>query len=92
MNRYFFHIEEAVDLILDSLRMMKLGEIFVPKMKEYNIGNLASKISKKHKIIGLRQGEKMEEVLISQAEKNIAEKKKNLWIIRPYGSKRNISI
>jgi len=84
MNRYFFHVEEAVDLILESLLNMKLGEIFVPKMKKYNIKTLASRISKKHKIIGLRQGEKIEEMLISDEEKKIAIEKKDLWIIRPY--------
>jgi len=84
MERYFFHIKDAIDLIFESLTKTNKGEIFVPKMKKYNIKKLASKISKKHKIIGLRQGEKMKEILISDEEKKIAEEKKNMWIIRPY--------
>jgi len=63
MERYFFHINEAIDLILNSLILMKRGEIFVPKMKLYRIKDLASKISKKHKVIGLRSGEKLIEFL-----------------------------
>jgi len=84
MKRYFFNVDQAVDLILHCLPLMHLGEIFVPKMKSYKIKKLASKISKNHKIIGLRQGEKMDEVLITNSEKKIAEEKKNMWIIRQY--------
>jgi len=81
MKRYFFHIDEAVEFILRSLLLMKKGEIFVPKMRKYRIIELASKISKKHKKIGLRAGEKMEEILLSEREKKIVEEKKNMWII-----------
>ncbi len=84
MNRYFFHLDEAVDFILDCLQYMNRGEIFIPKMKSYNIKKLAEKFSKKHRIIGLRQGEKMEEILISEAEKRNAQEKKNMWIVKPY--------
>ena len=87
MKRYFFHIDESVDFILQCLPLINVGEIFVPKMKLYDIKNMASKISKKHRIIGLRQGEKLEEVLISDAEKKLAENRNNMWIIRQYKKK-----
>jgi FlaA1/EpsC-like NDP-sugar epimerase len=62
-------------------------------MKEYKISQLADKISKKHKVIGLRQGEKMAEVLISEEEMKIADKKENMWIINyfKYQNKNKIS-
>ncbi len=84
MERYFFHVEEAVDFIIRCIPLVNQGEIFIPKMKSYKIIDLASKISKKHKIIGLRQGEKMEEILITENEKKIAQEKKGMWIIRQY--------
>jgi len=84
MKRYFFHVNEAVDFILQCLISAKTGEILVPKMKKYEIKELADKISKKHRIIGLRQGEKMEEVLISEDEMKIANKKENMWVINYY--------
>ena len=84
MKRYFFHVNEAVDFILQCLISAKTGEILVPKMKKYEIKQLADKISKKHKVIGLRQGEKMEEVLISEDEIKIADKKENMWVINYY--------
>ena len=48
--------------------------------------DLADKTSKKQKIIGLRQGEKIKEILITKDEKNMAIEKKNMWIIRPYAN------
>ena len=38
----------------------------------------------KHKIIGLRQGEKLQEKLLSSEEKSIAIEKSNMWVIRPF--------
>lgn len=81
MERYFFHTNEAVDFILRCLPLVDIGEIFVPKMKTYKIKDMATKISKKHKIIGLRQGEKLEEILITEAEKKRASENNTMWII-----------
>lgn len=84
MKRYFFHLDEAMELILQCLLFLDRGEVFVPKMKSYRIAELAEKISKKHKIIGMRHREKLEEILITNAEKKIAEERDNMWIIKPY--------
>ena len=84
MKRYFFHIDDAVNFIIRCISLVDNGEVFVPKMKEYNMKDLAMQISKKHKIIGLRQGEKMEEVLITDVEKEIAKQKSDMWIIKQY--------
>jgi len=83
MKRYFFHIEEAVDFILKSFLLAKNGEIFVPKMKKYSIKDLAMKYSKKHKTVGLRPGEKFEEVLLTDEEKKHSEESKDMWVINP---------
>jgi UDP-N-acetylglucosamine 4,6-dehydratase/5-epimerase len=84
MKRYFFHMDEAVDFILECMLHVNKGEIFVPKMKLYTITDLASKISKNHKIIGPRQGEKLQEILITEEEKSISKEKENMWIIQNY--------
>lgn len=84
MERYFFHVDEAVDFIIKCIPLVNIGEIFIPKMKSYKIKDLASKISNKHKIIGLRQGEKLEEILITQEERKKAQEKDNMWIVRQY--------
>ena len=84
MKRYFFHMDEAVDFILQCMLHVNKGEIFVPKMKLYTITDLALKISKNHKIIGPRQGEKLQEILITEEEKSLSKEKENMWIIQNY--------
>ncbi len=84
MKRYFFHVEEAVNFVLRCLPLANEGEIFVPEMKIFKIKELASKISKKHKIIGLRPGEKFDEILMSEEEKKRAKKSGDIWIIQPH--------
>lgn len=83
MERYFFHVEEAVNFILSCLPLVNFGEIFVPKMKSQKIKKLATKLSSKQKIIGLRRGEKLNEMLLSDDEKKRAKEEENMWIIRP---------
>ncbi len=84
MKRYFIHADEVVDFILKCLLLAKEGEIFIPKMKIYNIKQLADKISKSQKIIGLRQGEKLEEILLNSEEKIHAVEKNDMWIVKSY--------
>ena len=82
MERYFFHVNEAVDFILSCLPLISSGEIFVPKMKMYKISKLANKITKNHKIIGLRKGEKLKEILLTDEELEHATSNKKMWIIK----------
>ena len=81
MKRFFFHMDDAVNFILECLLLCKGSEIFVPKMNSYNIKEFANEISKNHKIIGPRKGEKNSEILLSEYEKTIAINKENMWII-----------
>jgi len=82
MKRYFFNIEQAVNFVLECLLEIKNGEIFIPKMKLFKVVELANKISKNHKIIGIRKGEKINEILMNSEEKDRSIEKKNMWIIK----------
>lgn len=84
MKRYFFHVDEAINFVMQCIPLIKEGEIFVPKMKLLSVKEMAKKISKNHKIIGIRRGEKLQEVLITDEEKQKAKENKNMWIIEPY--------
>ena len=84
MKRYFFHMDEAIDFVLQCMLLVNKGEIFVPKMKLYKIKDLASKISKKQRITRPRQGEKLQEILITEEEKKISKERENMWIIQNY--------
>ena len=82
MKRYYFQKKEAVKFILKCISLIDKGNIFIPKMKMYNMKDLALKYSKNHKIIGLRQGEKLSEILLSEEEEKNSISMKDMWIIR----------
>ena len=82
MRRYYFKKNDAINFILKCIPIINKGNIFIPKMKMYSMKDLASKYSKNHKIIGLRQGEKLSEILLSEEEKKNSIKAKDMWIIR----------
>ena len=83
-ERYFFKSDEACNFILKCLLVINVGEVFIPKMKSYKIKSLAQKYSKKQKIIGLRQGEKLKEILITKDEIKKSLVKNDMWILHPY--------
>ena len=69
MTRFFTSLEDAVKMVWTGLNVMKGGEIFVLKNPSIKILDLAKAIDKKSiKDIGIRPGEKIDEVLISKQE------------------------
>ena len=70
MTRFNITLNEGVDLVLWALENGKGGEIFVPKIPSYCIMDLAEAIGPncEKKIIGIRQGEKIHEVMITQSD------------------------
>lgn len=67
MTRFWISIEEAVDFVIESLEMMKGGELYVPRIPSMKIIDLAKAINPDAKIqeIGMRPGEKLHEEMIS---------------------------
>ncbi|MDA1476820.1 polysaccharide biosynthesis protein [Bacillus changyiensis] len=75
MTRFFLTVSEAIDLLLKASEEAKGGEIFVMKMKACNILDLAEVLINElasHPVgikeIGIRPGEKLHEVLVSNHE------------------------
>jgi len=83
MTRFFISLEDSVRFVLNSLNLMKGGEIFVPKIPSVKIIDLAKAIvpGRKHKIIGVRPGEKIAEILITKDESKNTLEFKNYYII-----------
>ena len=71
--------------VLDSLRIMKGGEIFVPKIPSFRVIDLAKAFdpNKKIKIIGMRPGEKLHEEMVSVGDSINTIEFKNSYIICP---------
>jgi len=69
MTRFFTSLEDAVKMVWTGLNVMKGGEVFVLKNPSIKILDLAKAIDKKPiKDIGIRPGEKIDEILISKQE------------------------
>ena len=67
MTRFNISLEEGVNMVLNALDCMWGGEIYVPKIKSYNILDIAKAIAPdcKIEIVGIRPGEKIHEEMIS---------------------------
>lgn len=70
MTRFWFTIEDGVRFVLDRLQDMQGGEIFVPVLASMRLIDLARAIAPeaKFKIVGVRPGEKIHEMLITRDE------------------------
>ena len=67
MTRFLITLEAGVQFVLDNFERMHGGEIFIPKIPSMKMTELAKSLapSLPHKIIGIRPGEKMHEVMIT---------------------------
>ena len=67
MTRFLITLEDGVKFVLNDFERMHGGEIFIPKIPSMKMTELAKSIAPKlpHKIIGIRPGEKMHEVMIT---------------------------
>lgn len=75
MTRFFIHLPDVADFIVDKLQIMHGGEIYVPKMPTIAIYHLIKTIAPDCLIkeIGIRKGEKLHEVLITKEESESVE-------------------
>lgn len=70
MTRFSISLDDGVDLVLYALENQLGGELFVPKIPSYKIGDVASAIAPdaKQKTVGIRPGEKIHEEMISETD------------------------
>ena len=68
MTRFWITIEDGVDFVLKSIESMQGGEIFVPKIPSFKVSDVAKVVAPdaKTEIIGIRPGEKLHEVMITE--------------------------
>ena len=67
MTRFWITLTQGVDFVLSSLSLMRGGEIFVPKIPSMKMTDLAHAMAPDLpvKVIGIRPGEKLHEMMIS---------------------------
>ncbi len=94
MTRFNITMNQAIELILRAVKFGRGGEIFVPKLKAYTVGDLKDTVMKlknyniKIQKIPIRQGEKSHEILISQNEIPYTYESKDDYIIIMEGVKK----
>ena len=87
MTRFWITLEQGVNFVLASLERMAGGEIFIPKIPSMRVMDLAKAIGPNCEIktIGIRPGEKLHEVLISNDDSQYALEYEDYYaIIPPY--------
>jgi UDP-N-acetylglucosamine 4,6-dehydratase len=85
MTRFLMTLDQCSKFVLDSIKNMSGGEIFVPKLPSVKILDIFKLYYKNIKInvSGIREGEKIHEVLISEEEMQRTNEYKNYFLIYP---------
>lgn len=85
MTRFFITLQQGVDFVINSFKRMHGAEIFVPKIPSIKIVDLALALdpTKKIKIIGIRPGEKIHEVMCPKDDYLNTIEFKDHFIIKP---------
>lgn len=90
MTRFWITLKQGVDLVLKSLLTMKGGEIFVPKIPSMKVMDLVRAIAPRArvKIVGIRPGEKLHEMLMTEDDARRALEFKEHFVVLPIAGAR----
>jgi UDP-N-acetylglucosamine 4,6-dehydratase/5-epimerase len=85
MTRFWITLDRGVKFVIRCLEQMHGGEIFVPKIPSMRMVDLAESIAPgcEIEVIGIRPGEKLHEVLVSEDEARNAVEVEGMYVIRP---------
>ncbi|MFA6082396.1 MAG: UDP-N-acetylglucosamine 4,6-dehydratase (inverting) [Patescibacteria group bacterium] len=73
MTRFMITLDQGVDLVFRAIKEARGGEIYVAKIPSFKISDLARVMHPKGKIneIGIREGEKLHEVMITEEDSRL---------------------
>ena len=85
MTRFWLTLEEGVSFVRNCLPIMTGGEIFVPKIPSMKVSDLAHAMAPDAKIdvIGIRPGEKIHEILLTEDEARHTKEYDTYFVIEP---------
>jgi len=85
MTRFWITLDQGVRFVLNSLGDMTGGELYVPKIPSMKVTDLATAIAPEceQKVIGIRPGEKLHEVMITEDNSRQVLELDNHYIIQP---------
>lgn len=83
MTRFLITLDQGVDLVLKAIKEAKGGDIFVPKLPSATVTQIADYVAPNcaYKVVGIRPGEKIDEVLIGSEESRHAREFVDYYVI-----------
>lgn len=85
MTRFWITLSQGVEFVLRAFSRMKGGEVFVPKIPSAKITDIALAMAPNlpHKIIGIRPGEKLHEIMCPVDDSHLTLKFDGHYVIQP---------
>jgi UDP-N-acetylglucosamine 4,6-dehydratase len=85
MTRFWITLEQAVEFVIESVGRMGGGEVFVPRIPSMRVMDIAEALAPdaERRVIGIRPGEKVHEVLLTEDESRHALEVDNGFVILP---------
>jgi UDP-N-acetylglucosamine 4,6-dehydratase/5-epimerase len=85
MTRFWITLQQGVDFVLKNFERMLGGEIFVPKIPSVRVVDLAKAMAPDlpHRIIGIRPGEKLHEVMCPADDSHLTIEFADHFVIKP---------
>jgi UDP-N-acetylglucosamine 4,6-dehydratase len=85
MTRFWISLDQGVRFVIRCIEQMHGGEVFVPKIPSMTLVDLAHAIAPQAEIniIGIRPGEKLHEVLISDDEARTTVELDDMFVVQP---------
>jgi UDP-glucose 4-epimerase len=87
MTRFLLPLEQAVDTVLAALKEAKAGEIFIPRAPSASVLNIAKALIGPRRlpirVTGVRPGEKMHEIMVSEEEVHHCVRRGDYYVIGP---------
>lgn len=92
MTRFNISLQEGVDMVLWSVEHAEGGELLVPKIPSYRIGDVATAIAPdaRQEIVGIRPGEKIHEEMITSSDSLNTVDMGDYYVILPSGDRQSI--
>ena len=83
MTRFWLSLDDGVDFVLNSIKTMQGGEIFIPKIPSFRVIDAAKVVAPEAKIniIGIRPGEKLHEIMITEDDSFQTREFENSYVI-----------
>lgn len=85
MTRFWITLDQGVEFVIDCLRRMRGGELFVPKIPSTDIMTVVEALapSCRTEIVGIRPGEKLHELMIGEDDARRTRDMGGYYVLEP---------